>query len=148
MTKSAGSDIIALLISVSAALFLIAFYVVFTEEVVPAYLILGISIFTFILSTADIVHLTDVAVYDKENPKDQKNLKLLYKIRFWLITLSMPAAVSVVMFFNFKGRSETEISNTANVFTLVALAVVLYSIALRFYGSSIDNNIQEETVEN
>lgn len=144
MRKTANSDVTALLASAVLALLIAAIYVAFSEKIIPAYLILGISVFTAFLSIADLVNLLEYATYDENNAKDQKNIRWLYIIRFGALVISIPAALLLGISFDFKGRTEEEIGNAANVFTLFSLAVVLAAVAIRSYSTSIMRETKEK----
>lgn len=144
MRKTANSDVTALLVSAALALLIGAIYIMFSGKIIPAYLILGISVFTAFLSIADLVNLLEYTTYDENDTKDQKNIKSLYNFRFFIILISIPAAIILGINFDFKGRTEEEIGNAANVFTLLSLAIVLVAIAIRSYATSIMKEPKEK----
>nr|WP_176712330.1 hypothetical protein [Exiguobacterium sp. S3-2] len=137
MRKTASSDVAALLVSAALALLIGAIYIIFSGKIIPAYLILGISVFTAFLSVADLVNLLEYTTYDENNAKDQKNIRSLYTLRSFAILISIPVAIVLGITLDFKGRTEEEIGNAANVFTLLSLAIVLIAIAVRSYSTSI-----------
>ena len=137
MNKSNTSDINAIMLSVALGLFSISFYVIFSGYIVPIALILIISIFTLFISLADFLNLA--ASSDDEN--ENKRIRVL---RFSTISLSIPFGIFFFAMLIYKGRSEEQLGNIANAFTLIALSFLL--ISLIFKNSNIQN--KDKKIEN